>query len=50
MEYSTVVGDLAGGVTNANLVDVFRNPDLDLRGDSPYGSSTPSIYAAIQGP
>jgi len=49
MEYSTAVGDLAGGVTNADLVDVFRNPNLDLRGDSPSGSS-PSIYAVMQRP
>jgi len=50
MEYSAVVGDPAGGVTNADLVDIFRNPNLDLRGDSPYGSSSPSIYTAIQRP
>ena len=50
MEYNTVVGDHAGGVTHADLVNVFRNPNLDLRGDSPYGPSSPSIYAAIQRP
>ena len=35
MGYSTVVGDLGGDVTNADLMNGFRNPNLDLRGDSP---------------
>ena len=35
MEYSIVVGDLAGDFTNADLMRVFRNPNLGLRGDPP---------------
>jgi len=42
VEYSTVVGDLAGDVTNADLMNVFRTHNLDLQGDSPSGSSSPS--------
>jgi len=33
MEYSIVVGNLAGDATNADLMNVFRNPNPDLRGD-----------------
>jgi hypothetical protein len=35
IEYSIFVGDLAGDVTNADLMNVFRNPNLGLRGDFP---------------
>jgi hypothetical protein len=33
MEYSIVVGDFDGDVTNADLINFFRNPNLGLRGD-----------------
>jgi len=35
IECSTAVGDLTGDVTNADLMNVFRKPNLGLRGDSP---------------
>jgi hypothetical protein len=43
-EYSVVVGDLDGDVTNADLMNFFRNPNLGLRGDF----IDPSIHAIIQ--
>jgi hypothetical protein len=35
IEYSIFVGDIAADVTNADLMNVFRNPNLGLRGDFP---------------
>ncbi|KAG8796539.1 RRM protein [Serendipita sp. 398] len=35
IEYSIFVGDIASDVTNADLMNVFRNPNLGLRGDFP---------------
>jgi len=47
IEYS-IVGDLAGGVTNADLMGVFRNPDPGYVTIPSPGSSPPSIHAAMQ--
>jgi hypothetical protein len=35
IEYSIFVGDIAADVTNSDLMNVFRNPNLGLRGDFP---------------
>ena len=48
IEYSIVVGDLAGDVTNADLMGVFHNPDPGYVTIPSPGSSPPFIHAAMQ--